>query len=266
MPQTDNKNETSRPNLGRSTMTEGKDQVFESYEMVTFYSMLGVSEKATAEELKVAYRNLALQQHPDKGGDADKFHELQMAYDVLEAQDKRDAYDEELRRARDRSQLVEGAEQHTKKANTTARVKTAPTEGSKRSKKVDGQGGCKEWKDHGCGTGVLKALTDGATVEQKADLLFSRYKELPRNMDKKRQWLKGIHGEEKVHLKAAAKEHEAAQTAKLNKWLGNVAKPVPKQKAQGYQTAKMKEALSCGEEAREEATAIGEVGQVGQVA
>ncbi|CAG8597258.1 29226_t:CDS:2 [Racocetra persica] len=51
--------------------------------------ILGVSENATPEEIKKAYRKLALQHHPDKGGDAEKFKEIANAYEVLTNQSSR---------------------------------------------------------------------------------------------------------------------------------------------------------------------------------
>src|SRR6059058_4441358 len=62
-----------------------------------YYELLGVNRGASAEELKRAYRKLAMQHHPDRNpGDksADqKFKELNEAYDVLKDDQKRAAYD-----------------------------------------------------------------------------------------------------------------------------------------------------------------------------
>lgn len=62
-----------------------------------YYEVLGVSKSATADELKKAYRKLAVQHHPDKNpGDhtaEEKFKELGEAYDVLMDENKRAAYD-----------------------------------------------------------------------------------------------------------------------------------------------------------------------------
>jgi len=213
MPQTDEFPSRQLPNV---TVAKVEDPIDGR---LTHYSLLGVPENATYNDLKNAFRQRALHEHPDKGGDADRFHELQSAYNILEIQSRRDAYDEELRKARDRADLVEGAPSE-KAANTSApRVKTAPTPGSKRAKKVEGQGGS-EWKIHGSGGGILKAIEDGATLDAKAQLLFNKYKDLPRNKDKKREWLNGVRGEEKQALKQAAKAHEKAQKAKWDKWLG----------------------------------------------
>jgi len=47
------------------------------------YQTLGVDRNATADEIKRAYRRLASQHHPDKGGDKNRFQEIQAAYDAL---------------------------------------------------------------------------------------------------------------------------------------------------------------------------------------
>ena len=60
---------------------------------MTYYETLGVSDKATADEIKRAYRKLASQHHPDKGGDKNKFQEIQAAYDTLSNEQKRQQYD-----------------------------------------------------------------------------------------------------------------------------------------------------------------------------
>ncbi len=62
-----------------------------------FYTTLGVSKDASADDLKRAYRKLAMQHHPDRNpGDKQaeaKFKELNEAYDVLKDDQKRAAYD-----------------------------------------------------------------------------------------------------------------------------------------------------------------------------
>ena len=63
-----------------------------------YYEVLGVSKTATPEELKKAYRKLALQYHPDRNpGDKEaeeKFKEAAEAYEVLSNPDKRARYDQ----------------------------------------------------------------------------------------------------------------------------------------------------------------------------
>lgn len=59
-----------------------------------FYQTLGVSKTATPEEIKKAYRRLAHEHHPDKDkGNAEKFKEINEAYQVLSNPDKRANYD-----------------------------------------------------------------------------------------------------------------------------------------------------------------------------
>lgn len=57
------------------------------------YAILGVTKDATPDQLKKAYRKLASQHHPDKGGDTTKFQEIQTAYDTLSDPQKRQMYD-----------------------------------------------------------------------------------------------------------------------------------------------------------------------------
>ncbi|PYI73232.1 MAG: molecular chaperone DnaJ [Verrucomicrobia bacterium] len=62
-----------------------------------YYEVLGIARNATGEEVKRAYRKLAVKVHPDKNPDdpraEEKFKELGEAYDVLMDADKRAAYD-----------------------------------------------------------------------------------------------------------------------------------------------------------------------------
>ena len=60
-----------------------------------YYDVLGVQEQATQEEIKKAYRKLAVEHHPDKGGDENRFKEIANAYGVLGDENKRKQYDQQ---------------------------------------------------------------------------------------------------------------------------------------------------------------------------
>ena len=59
----------------------------------TLYERIGLAKDASETDIKKAYRKLALQHHPDKGGDAEKFKEISEAYAVLSDPEKRRVYD-----------------------------------------------------------------------------------------------------------------------------------------------------------------------------
>ena len=57
------------------------------------YEVLGVKPTSDKSQIKKAYRKLAVEHHPDKGGDEDKFKEVNEAYSILSDDSKRQAYD-----------------------------------------------------------------------------------------------------------------------------------------------------------------------------
>jgi len=61
----------------------------------TFYDTLGVAPDATPSQLKKAYYKIAMKEHPDKGGDKERFQEVGTAYQVLSNNAKRKKYDEQ---------------------------------------------------------------------------------------------------------------------------------------------------------------------------
>ena len=58
-----------------------------------YYKTLGVDKSASKEDIKKAFRKLAHEHHPDKGGNAEKFKEVSEAYSVLSDDSKRSQYD-----------------------------------------------------------------------------------------------------------------------------------------------------------------------------
>ena len=59
-----------------------------------YYEVLGVGKSASADEIKKAFRQAAIEHHPDRGGDEAKFKEINEAYEVLKDADKRKRYDQ----------------------------------------------------------------------------------------------------------------------------------------------------------------------------
>jgi DnaJ-class molecular chaperone len=58
-----------------------------------YYSILGVSETATTDEIKKAFRKLAVKHHPDRGGSKEKFQEINEAHGILSDEKKKQQYD-----------------------------------------------------------------------------------------------------------------------------------------------------------------------------
>jgi curved DNA-binding protein CbpA len=85
------------------------------------YQALGLSKTATGDEIRKAYRKLALRVHPDKCIDeslkaqrTDEFHLIQQAYDIIGDEDKRSRYDAQIRMAELRRHNLELRSQSTR--------------------------------------------------------------------------------------------------------------------------------------------------------
>ena len=61
--------------------------------MKNYYDKLGVSEDASNDQIKNAFKNIAKKEHPDRGGNEVKFKEANEAYDTLKDTKKRHEYD-----------------------------------------------------------------------------------------------------------------------------------------------------------------------------
>ena len=59
-----------------------------------YYDILGISKNASADEIKKAFRRAAVEHHPDRGGNEEKFKEINEAYEVLKDPSKRQRYDQ----------------------------------------------------------------------------------------------------------------------------------------------------------------------------
>ena len=57
------------------------------------YQVLGVDQSASDQDIKQAFRKLAVQYHPDRGGDENKFKEINEAYDKIKTKEKREQFE-----------------------------------------------------------------------------------------------------------------------------------------------------------------------------
>ncbi len=62
--------------------------------MDDYYQILGVDQNATLDQIKKAYRSLAMKHHPDRGGDQAKFKDISVAYETLSDPQKKAEYDQ----------------------------------------------------------------------------------------------------------------------------------------------------------------------------
>lgn len=59
-----------------------------------YYSTLGVNKNASSEEIKSAYRRMAMKHHPDRGGNESTFQNISQAYETLSDPQKKQTYDQ----------------------------------------------------------------------------------------------------------------------------------------------------------------------------
>lgn len=71
----------------------GQEQQESEVENSELYEVLGVPKDASQDEIRKAFKKLAVKHHPDRGGDADKFKEINAAHEVLSDPEKRKIYD-----------------------------------------------------------------------------------------------------------------------------------------------------------------------------
>ena len=60
---------------------------------MNYYDILGLPRGASPQDIKTAYRKLAMEHHPDRGGDESTFQKINQAYDTLSDNNKRGMYD-----------------------------------------------------------------------------------------------------------------------------------------------------------------------------
>ena len=56
---------------------------------MNYYNTLGIQQSASDDEIKTAYRKMAMKHHPDRGGDEQKFKQIEEAYRILSDPEKR---------------------------------------------------------------------------------------------------------------------------------------------------------------------------------
>jgi len=63
---------------------------------MNYYDILGLPRGASPQDIKTAYRKLAMEHHPDRGGDEAMFQKISQAYETLSDANRRARYDDEI--------------------------------------------------------------------------------------------------------------------------------------------------------------------------
>jgi hypothetical protein len=95
---------------------------------MNYYEILGVAQDASEDEIKAAFRKLAVEKHPDKGGSTEEFIQLKTAYDTLKSPLLRKDYDLRLK-----PESVDNTynTQHDFRTDTESAETTEPTEATR---------------------------------------------------------------------------------------------------------------------------------------
>lgn len=64
--------------------------------MINYYEILNVPNFSDDDTIKDSYKSLMLKNHPDKGGDSQKFQQIKEAYDILKDKNNKKEYDNQL--------------------------------------------------------------------------------------------------------------------------------------------------------------------------
>lgn len=82
------------PGMGGHGHGHGHGRGRAAVDNTKLYEVLGLSKDASPADIKKAFRKAAMTHHPDKGGDVEKFKEVNKAYEVLSDPEKKELYDE----------------------------------------------------------------------------------------------------------------------------------------------------------------------------
>lgn len=177
-----------------------------------FYALLDISPAAAETEIRRAYRRTALKYHPDKianptPADLDKFHLLQIAYDVLADPSIRQLYDNarEARQRKQRERDMMGAAKRKMREDLEARERAGAAAAA-----AGGPGAAQRGVKRGFGTGA--GVVDDDDAEEKLQREIDRIAEDGRR--RRREVEEKLKREAEDEERVMREEEEAAQRAK----------------------------------------------------